>query len=325
MHYFMIIKQITVLFVAGLACCLICGCGFVGKLKSGGETEEDKPFGTSGIPPHMRARGGQEGGTAVAAGGNQPGLPANFQITPDEDLIFTDPDNPDAIIPELSTLLAEQGASRGPWEKSDTVARKRAMRENKAMMIWFTDSGRSPMCKALDEELLSTPEFNAWAGENLVRLRIDSNLAALGRDNELSLDEAETLRVDVKNYIDSMRRRYRVMGHPSVVILDAEGQVLTRYRGYRRGEAAVFFGKIRHSESVASRNNDRWRKKMEERGYREWRDSRGRTTIFARLVNYHKGTLVLVEPDGSQVRTREAHLSAADKAWIAEEKRKRGQ
>jgi len=300
------------------------GCGLVGKSKPGSDSEQENPFGATGIPPHLRSRATQGDGTAVAPGGNQPMLPANFQITPDEDLIFTDPDNPDAIIPELSTLLAEQQPNRGAWEKSDGIARQRAMRENKAVMIWFTDSSRSPMCKALEDELFSTPEFNAWASDNLVRLRIDSNLAAIGRDSDLSLGQAETLRVDVRNYVDSMRRRYRVMGNPSVVMLDAEGRVLTRYRGFRRGEAEVLFGKIRHSESVAARNNASWRKKMEERGYRDWHDSRGRVTIFARLVNYHNGSLILVEPDGNQVRTRESHLSAADKAWIEAEKRKRG-
>jgi thioredoxin-related protein len=302
----------------------VCGCGVIGKFKPGGEEEEDKPFGPSGVPPHLRAPGTEGGGTAVSPGGNQPALPANFQITPDEDLIFTDPDNPDAIIPELSTLLAEQSTNRGPWEKSDTVARQRAMRENKALMIWFTDSGRSPLCKVLEEELFATPEFNNWAGENLVRLRVDSNLAALGRDNNLSIDEAEALRINVRNYVDSLRKRYRVMGSPAVVILDAEGRRINQYRGYRRGDADVLFGKIRYSESIAARNNAAWRKKMEERGYREWHDARGRVTIFARLVSYHQGSLVLVEPDGSQVRTRDAHLSTADKSWIAEEKRKRG-
>jgi len=302
----------------------LCGCGVGGKLGFGSDEEEEKPFGPSGIPPHLRSRDAQQGGSAVAPGGNQPTLPSNFEITPDEDLIFTDPDNPDAIIPELSTLLAEQSASRGPWEKSDTLARQRAMRENKAMMIWFTDSGRSPLCKALEEELFSAADFNAWASDHLVRLRIDANLAAIERKDELSLDESETLRIDVRNYVNSMRKRYRVMGYPAVLILDAEGQVLTRYPGYRRGEADLLFGKLRHAQSVASRNNERWRKKMETRGYREWQDSRGRVTIFARLANYHEGELILIEPDGNQVRTREANLSKNDKSWIAEEKRKRG-
>ena len=301
------------------------GCGVVGGGREIADNEdEENPFGPTGVPAHLRAAGSGDGGTAVAPGGNQPALPPNFQITPDEDLIFTDPDNPDSILPELSALLAEQGASRGPWEQSDSLARRRAMREGKGMMIWFTDSGRSPMCKALEEELFATPEFNEWADEHLVRLRIDSNLAGIGRDTDLSLDQTETLRIDVRNYVEELRKRYRILGNPSVVMLDAEGRVLLRDRGYRRGDADLLFGKLRYSQSIAERNNSAWRKKMEDRGYRTWSDGRGRVTIFARLVSYHEGELVLVEPDGTRSRTRESNLSAGDRAWIAEEKRKRG-
>jgi thioredoxin-related protein len=298
----------------------VSGCGMWGD-KS--DEKEEKPFGETGIPPQLRAQGGQDG-SVVEPGGNRPSLPANFQIVPDEDLIFTDPDNPDAVIPELATVLAEQDVKRGPWEQSETLAKRRAMREGKALLIWFTDSGRSPMCKALDEELFATPEFNQWAASNVVRLKVDSNLAAIGKDQNLTLDQTETLRVDVRNYVESMRKRYRVLGSPAVVMLDSEGKRLAGYRGYKRGEAQVYFGKLRHSQSVAQRNAAGWRKKLEARGYREWRDSRGRVTIFAKLAAYRDGELVLVEPDGSRAKTREKNLSAADREWIAEEKRKRG-
>jgi hypothetical protein len=114
------------------------------------------------------------------------------------------------------------------------------------------------------------------------------------------------------------------MGSPSVVVLDSEGKRLAGYRGYKRGEEQLFFGKLKHSQSVAERNAASWRKKLEARGYREWRDARGRVTVFARLAAYHQGELVLVEPDGSRAKTREKNLSAADREWIAAEKRKRG-
>jgi len=302
-----------------LGVCALSGCGL-----KGGKEEEEKPFGPTGIPPHLRSRTAESGGAAVTPGGNRPQLPANFRIVPDEDLIFTDPDNPDAVIPELSTLLAEQDANRGPWEQSETVAKRRAMREGKPLLIWFTDSGRSPMCKALDEELFSTPEFSQWAAANVVRLKVDANLAGIGRDTNLTLGETETLRADVRTYVESIRKRYRILGNPAVVMLDPEGKRLTGYRGYKRGDATVFFGKLKHTQMVAERNHAQWRKRMEERGYRDWRDARGRVTVFARLVAYHEGELVLVEPDGTRAKTKETHLSASDREWIAEEKRKRG-
>lgn len=282
--------------------------------------DQDRPFGSTGIPPDLRPATAASDGTRVEPGGNRSGQPVNFEITPDDQMIFTNPDDPDSIIPELANLLAEQGQDKGSWERSESVARKRSMRENKALLIWFTDTGRSPNCRMLEEELFAAMEFNQWADEKLIRLKIDSNLTSNPVDEALSFDESETLKVKIRNYVAEMRRRYRVAGSPTLVVLDASGEVLARYRGFKRGGGEVLFGKIRHSEFVATRNQERWRSDMEQRGYRDWQDMRGRVSIFARLVGYRDGELILIEPDGGQVRTREAHLSAKDRAWIQQQK-----
>ena len=81
-------------------------------------------------------------------------------------------------LPELSDILGAAPKSRGPWEESETIAKQRAAREGKPLLIWFTDSARSPMCKALNQELFSTPDFGMWASEKIIRLRVDANVAA---------------------------------------------------------------------------------------------------------------------------------------------------
>jgi thioredoxin-related protein len=286
------------------------------------KVEPEKPFGETGIPPALRSRNA-DAGTAVAAGGNVQRLPGNFQITPEEDMVFTDPDNPDAPMPELATVLSSGGPKRGVWEESETIARQRAAREGKALLIWFTDSKTSPMCKALSQELFSTPDFNKWAEDRIVRLRVDSNIAAAPRDPNMSVDEAETRRVNIRNYAANLKKRYRAFGHPTVVMCDSSGAVLTKYRGYKRGEANLFFGKIKHSEAVAANSHKQWRGKLEEKGYRDWTDRRGRK-FFAKLAAYSKGTLILVEPDGTRARTSENKLSDEDRKWIEERKRLRG-
>jgi len=285
------------------------------------EEPEPKPFGETGIPPALRARN-TETGSEITPGGNTSGLPKNFRITPEEDMIFTDPDNPDAALPELASLLATT-VKRGPWEESETIAKKRAAREGKPLMIWFTDSRSSPMCKALNAELFSTPEFEDWANEKIIRLRVDSNLAAAPRDPNMSLGDAETRRIDIGNYAETLKKRYRAFGHPTVVMLDSSGAVLTKYRGYKRGDAQWFFGKIKHSEAVAANAYQNRRKSLENKGYRDWSDKKGQK-FFAKLAAYSKGTLILIEPDGSRARTTEDKLSEADRKWIEEQKRLRG-
>ncbi|MEX1115558.1 MAG: thioredoxin family protein [Akkermansiaceae bacterium] len=279
------------------------------------EKEPPSPFGSSGIPPQLRSRT-SEAGTPVAAGGNSSAGKFPLNITPDEDIVFTDPDNPNAEIPELSTLL--ETAKRGPWEASETIAKQRAIREGKPLLIWFTDSASSPMCKALSQELFATQEFGAWADEKLIRLRVDANLQA--DDPDLSLDEKQTRLIEMKHYVAALKKRYKILGHPSLVLLNPSGEVVGRYRGYKRGDADYFWGLIKHGEAVSAEAYKGWRKKLEDKGYREWSDRRGRK-IFARLISYSKGTLILIEPDGIRAQTKESSLSDTDRAWIAEQKK----
>ncbi len=289
-------------------------CAHLPFLHKQPEKKEDSPFGPSGIPPELRAKT-NSGGTPVAPGGNTKPI---IGLTPEEDIVYTDPDNPDAPIPELATLLATP--TRGPWEESETVARQRSAREGKPLLIWFTDSRSSPMCKALSQELFSTNDFGNWATEKLVRLRVDASAAA--DDPSLSLDEKLTREVDLKQYSDALKKRYKVMGYPSLVMLNSSGEVVGRYRGYKRGDAAFLWGQLKHAEAVSAEAYKGWRAGMEKKGYREWQD-RGQRKIFAKLASYSDGTLILIQPDGTRAKTKESNLSDKDKAWIAEQKKLR--
>ena len=299
-----------------LASCARLGLGGDSKAKP---SKPDSPFGPTGIPPQLRGKA-PNASTPIVPGANAPGILPDAVFTPEEDIVFTDPDNPDASLPELSTILTESKA-RGPWEDSETIAKRRAAREGKPLLIWFTDSARSPMCKALSQELFSTPAFEQWASEKLIRLRVDSNPEV--DEPDLSLDEEETRRIDVRNYVVRLKKKYKVLGHPTVIMLNPSGEVIARPRGYKRGEADYLWGIIKHNEAVSAGAYQAWKGKLEKKGYRDWHDRKGRT-VFAKLVGYSKGTLSLVEPDGTRSRTHERRLSDDDRAWIDEQKRLRG-
>ncbi len=297
-----------------LASCAKLGIG--GKPKA----DEPSPFGASGIPPQLRSKGPEATvtlGKPVTPGGNAPGGSGTLNLTPEEDIVFTNPDNPDAGLPELSTIL-KAPKNRGPWEESETIARQRAVLEGKPLLIWFTDSARSPMCKALAQELFDTPDFEKWASEKLVRLRVDANVEV--KDADISLEDKESRMVDLKNYVARMKKTYKVLGHPSVLLLNPSGEVIGRYRGYKRGDANYFWGLIKHGEEVSANAYKDWRAGLEKKGYREWQDRKDRK-LFAKLTAYSKGTLVLIQPDGTRCRTQEGNLSDKDRAWVAEQKK----
>lgn len=266
-----------------------------------------------GIPPALMA--GQ--GRAATPAESMPPV----ELTPEDDIIFIDPDNPEASLPELSALLAAAPRRRGPWEQSESIAKRRAVREGKPVLIWFTDSARSPMCKALSEELLSKPDFEAWASEKIIRLRVDSNIVP--DDADLPLDEKESRLVELKRYVARMKKQYKVLGSPVLVMLNPAGEVIGRYRGYKRGDADFTWGLIKQGEAASAHALQGWRASMERKGYREWSDRQDRK-VFAKLARYSDGTLILIEPDGTRSRTHENRLSDKDRAWISEQKRLRG-
>ncbi len=296
-------------------------CGLVGIGGKKEKKEEPSPFGPTGIPPELRAKSTADpgGGSPLIASASvsESGKPV-LAITPDSDIVYTDPDAPDADIPELSTLLS--APKRGPWEVSETVARQRSAREGKPLLIWFTDSQGSPMCKAVSEELFSTHEFGGWANERIVRLKIDATPDKERMDNAADLGSKEDLRVRMLAYSADLKKRYKVMGYPTLIMLNNSGEVVGRFRGYKRGEAQFLWGQIKHAEAVSSESLQSWRKSLEKIGSREWQDRKGRK-IFAKLTSYSKGTLTFIEPDGTRSKTDESKLSDTDRDWIAEQKK----
>lgn len=290
-------------------------CAKLGKDGDAAKAEE-QPFGSSGIPPQLRGKQNDPGTPILPIGPGGAPIPGH---TPEEDIAFTNPDDLDGGLPELNTILAAPKLKA--WEESETVAKRRAAREGKPVLMWFTDSSKPQMSAAISQELFSTAPFEEWAKEKVVRLRIDAN-ARQGNDR-LSMEDKINREAALKDYVETLKRRYKVLGSPTVVMLNPSGEVLGKYRGYKRGEADYFWGLLKQAEAVSSNNYKNWRSGLEKKGYRDWEDTKGRK-IFAKLLSYSEGQLVLVEPDGGRFRTAESRLSRDDRDWIADQKKIRG-
>lgn len=296
--------------------CLICALCSVSCMDSAqsnrqGDDRVD-PFDQSMIPALLRDRG-----TPI---GQNSQFPEDLQedagtVLSHDEIVFTDPDAEDsqAIIPELQELLSA-APTEGPWKKSHTETLRDARRTNKPVLIWFTDSQNSPNCRMLQEDLFNRQDFEAWAQETFVRLQVDRHVGNAASD-DLSARQAD--------YIEHLKNHYNVLGQPTLLVLAPSGEVIGRYKGYRRGLADYRWGQLKQAAEIASKKHDAWLKKMKKKGYRHWSDPNGRT-IFARLMRYHRGKLLLIEPDGTRFQTNEKHLSKSDRDWIREQKRQRG-
>jgi thioredoxin-related protein len=285
------------------------------KSKSTAKKKPDAPYGPTGIPPALRSA---DAGTPIRSGGNV-SLSQPVQLTAENDIAWTDPDNPDGGISELAPLLA--APKKTFWEVSETIARQRSSRENKPLLIWFSDSKNSPGCKGISAELFADLAFNEWAKEKFIRLKIDSYVRL--DDPNLGIGEGMDREIRLKNAVVEIKKRYKILGQPTFLVLASSGDVVATYKGYRSGQADYTWGLFRQGQSLAEKSNTEWRADLMKKGYREWQDRKS-NKVFAKLLSYSKGQLSLIEPDGKRSRTTEARLSDSDQSWIKQQKTARG-
>jgi thioredoxin-related protein len=284
------------------------------KPKSKMEPSQAATAGRAGIEGFQRGLHDQdEDSIPIKPGGNNMvNLPPGGNLKKD-DIVWTDPDDPNAPIPNLDDLLEDASKNKGPWNASDTVAIRESKTSGKPLLIWFTDSATGIVDKPITQELFNRGDFEKWAQENVVRLRVDQSVQAA------SMEGNKAKRVYVRN----LKERYKVMGYPTLLMISPSGEVTGRYSGFVTGKSEFKFGQIKQAASLAATNYQKWKADLLKKGYREWSDGKGRS-IVAKLAGYRAGEVVLIEPDGTRAKTNEKRLSDDDREWIRKEKEKRG-
>lgn len=294
------IKNVLVVILAGFTLAGLSSCGVFGL---GDDDEKSQKEEDPGQPITA------ENGGGLLAGLSDVNPQVNAHLLPAEDDIVwaeEDPNKPMALDEVWSK------PTQSDWYVSYKKALNDSRKSGKPLLIWFTNSASSPTCKLLSNELFSTSQFKDWADENVILLRLDSNVQ----------ESDDHLRTQKREYIDGLKRRYKVLGAPVVQVLSPRGNSYGNYRGYRSGDPGFYFGRLKTAQVNAKNDYGRWRENLEKKGYRMWHDLRGRT-LFAKLLRYSKGDVLLVEPDGTKSKTHESKLSSDDARWINEQKAKR--
>ena len=121
-------------------------------------------------------------------------------------------------------------ASATEWLTDLPTAMARAQNEGKAVLLDFTGSDWCPWCQKLHSEVFGRFEFAAYAASNLIMVEVD-----FPRHKKISLDQLNA------NY--ALASKYGVQGYPTVIVLNANGQLLGRC-GYVEGGPSVFVARI---------------------------------------------------------------------------------
>jgi thiol:disulfide interchange protein len=121
------------------------------------------------------------------------------------------------------------------WETDLGAAMEQAKARKCHILVLYTGSDWCPWCKKMDAEVYSQPEFARYSHEKFVLLKLDYL-----RHTPQS-DAARTQNTE-------MQQRYNVHGFPDVVIVDTNGNALTRIDGYQEGGPDHFIHIIRAYE-----------------------------------------------------------------------------
>ena len=105
-------------------------------------------------------------------------------------------------------------------------AQRISERTRKPIMIIFSGSDWCGWCVKLDNEVFSKKEFQNWAKDHLVVY-----LADFPRSKKIPPAQ--------KAQNDQLARKYRIQGFPTVLLVNAKGDVIAR-TGYRRGGPAKY-------------------------------------------------------------------------------------
>jgi thioredoxin-related protein len=118
--------------------------------------------------------------------------------------------------------LALIGATAGEsslWLTDFSKAQAQAKADKKLVLLDFTGSDWCPPCKALHKNVLSKPEFEAYAKTNLVLMEVD-------------FPNEKPQSAELKKSNDALQQKFKIDSYPTIIVLDAAGKEIYRKSGY---------------------------------------------------------------------------------------------
>ena len=235
----------------------------------------------------------------------------------DENIIFTDPDNPYAEIEELDKAFEMKNERAKQWQQSFWSAMRDARRAGKPVLIWFHDSRFSPASTRLASELLQTDKFEDWARDNIIRIRYDKSAEYKTPQDNQARGIYGDLASRKREYVQKAFEHYNVRGTPHLVILTASGKQVSSWNGYSGGNANHVMARIQKDVDIANKQFSEFKERLRDAHYRDWIGKNG-TVLFAQFLRYDpkKKIVWLKEFDGTQFSTSFKSLSAKDQEYV---------
>jgi protein disulfide-isomerase len=139
-----------------------------------------------------------------------------------------------APTPAPATPAGTQGGTQfkpAVWTTNYADALKEAKEKNRHVFVFFTGSDWCGWCQRLKGEILSTPQFQNYARENLVLVEID-------------FPRRKTLPTELVAQNAKLQDQFRITGYPTVIVLNNRGKPIGDM-GYQEGGPGPFIEQLR--------------------------------------------------------------------------------
>jgi protein disulfide-isomerase len=119
----------------------------------------------------------------------------------------------------VSLVFAPLSRAEPDWLHDWNKAQEEAKSNHKLLFLNFTGSDWCGWCIKFDKDVLSQPQFKNFAHDNLVLV-------------ELDFPRRKSQPVEEKKQNVQLAQQYEVLGFPTIVVLNSNGQKVWQFDGY---------------------------------------------------------------------------------------------
>jgi protein disulfide-isomerase len=131
----------------------------------------------------------------------------------------------------VTLAFASLTRAESDWLHDWNKAQEEAKSNHKLLFLNFTGSDWCGWCIKFDKDVLSQPQFKNFAHDNLVLV-------------ELDFPRRKSQPTEEKKQNVQLAQQYEVLGFPTIVVLNSNGQKVWQFDGYFPGGPEAFIAQL---------------------------------------------------------------------------------
>jgi protein disulfide-isomerase len=131
----------------------------------------------------------------------------------------------------VSLVFASLTRAESDWLHDWNKAQEEAKANHKLLFLNFTGSDWCGWCIKLDKDIFSQPKFKDFAHDNLVLV-------------ELDFPRRKSQPTEERKQNMELAQKYEVLGFPTIVVVNENGQTVWKFDGYFPGGPEAFIAQL---------------------------------------------------------------------------------